>query len=73
MELIQDDDRLRHERKQAKKSRDKFTGISSNDFGGRMGGSMYSESFNFFCKTFLSSDNGIGWLYSSVCINCWSN
>lgn len=33
MELIQDDERLRQERKRAKKNRDKYVGVSSEESG----------------------------------------
>ncbi|KAJ8014873.1 hypothetical protein DPEC_G00020290 [Dallia pectoralis] len=41
VDLIQDDDRLREERKKAKKNRDKYIGVSSNSMGG--GFSRYSS------------------------------
>lgn len=37
IDFIQDDDRLREERKKAKKNKDKYTGISSDTFGMRFG------------------------------------
>ncbi|XP_045475095.1 telomere length regulation protein TEL2 homolog [Harmonia axyridis] len=37
IEFVQDDDRLREERKKAKKNKDKYTGISSDTFGMRFG------------------------------------
>ncbi|XP_052006064.1 clathrin interactor 1-like [Xyrauchen texanus] len=44
IELVQDDDRLREERKKAKKNRDKYIGVSSDT----MGGFRYSEDkFDF--------------------------
>lgn len=51
IEFIQDDDRLREERKKAKKNKDKYIGMSSDAMGG-MGmrsnfeDSRYRESFN---------------------------
>ena len=44
VELVQDDDRLKQERKRAKKNRDKYKGVSSADF---------SRSYS---KTFLSTN-----------------
>ena len=32
VELVQDDERLKDERKRAKKNRDKYKGVSSDDF-----------------------------------------
>ena len=32
VELVQDDDRLKQERKRAKKNRDKYKGVSNEDF-----------------------------------------
>lgn len=40
VEFIQDDDRLREERKKAKKNRDKYIGVSSDSMGYR----SYCES-----------------------------
>uniref|UniRef100_A0A4W5JXC3 Clathrin interactor 1a n=1 Tax=Hucho hucho TaxID=62062 RepID=A0A4W5JXC3_9TELE len=42
VDLIQDDDRLREERKKAKKNKDKYIGVSSDSIGG--GFSRYSKS-----------------------------
>ena len=44
MDFIQDDERLREERKKAKKTKDKYIGMSSE----YQGGSRYSESVLFF-------------------------
>lgn len=38
VEFIQDDDRLREERKKAKKNKDKYIGVSSDSMGGGGGG-----------------------------------
>ncbi|XP_056637757.1 telomere length regulation protein TEL2 homolog isoform X1 [Diorhabda sublineata] len=38
IDFVQDDDRLREERKKAKKNKDKFIGMSSDTFGSRFGG-----------------------------------
>lgn len=38
VEFVQDDDRLREERKKAKKNKDKYIGVSSDSMGG--GGSI---------------------------------
>lgn len=34
VEFVQDDDRLREERKKAKKNKDKYIGVSSDSMGG---------------------------------------
>jgi hypothetical protein len=39
LEFVQDDDRLREERKKAKKNKEKYVGIQSDGFGGSGGGS----------------------------------
>lgn len=48
IEFIQDDDRLREERKKAKKNKDKYIGMSSDAMGGRssLDDFRYRESFN---------------------------
>lgn len=48
IEFIQDDDRLREERKKAKKNKDKYIGMSSDAMGGRSSFDdfRYRESFN---------------------------
>lgn len=51
IEFIQDDDRLREERKKAKKNKDKYIGMSSDAMGGmgmrsNFDDSRYRESFN---------------------------
>lgn len=51
IEFIQDDDRLREERKKAKKNKDKYIGMSSDALGGmgmrsNFDESRYRESFN---------------------------
>lgn len=45
IDFVQDDDRLREERKKAKKNKDKFVGMSSDMLGGRFGG-MYRNKLN---------------------------
>ena len=47
LDFIQDDERLREERKKAKKTKDKFVGMSSELQGGG-GGSKYSE-YPLYC------------------------
>lgn len=37
VEFVQDDDRLREERKKAKKNKDKYVGVSSDSMGGGVG------------------------------------
>ncbi|XP_014068545.1 clathrin interactor 1 isoform X2 [Salmo salar] len=44
VDLIQDDDRLREERKKAKKNKDKYIGVSSDSIGG--GFSRYSDRYD---------------------------
>ncbi|KAM3867367.1 clathrin interactor 1a [Diretmus argenteus] len=46
VELVQDDDRLREERKKAKKNKDKYIGVSSDSMGGYRGysGDRYDSS-----------------------------
>lgn len=46
VEFAQDDDRLREERKKAKKNKDKYIGVSSDS----VGGFRYSEYDAFFIK-----------------------
>lgn len=49
VEFVQDDDRLREERKKAKKNKDKYIGVSSDSMGGGGGGSIKN------CKCFIAS------------------
>uniref|UniRef100_A0A3B3D7N3 Clathrin interactor 1b n=1 Tax=Oryzias melastigma TaxID=30732 RepID=A0A3B3D7N3_ORYME len=44
VEFIQDDDRLREERKKAKKNKDKYIGVSSDTMGGGGGGGSFKNS-----------------------------
>ncbi|KAL6480130.1 hypothetical protein MHYP_G00111630 [Metynnis hypsauchen] len=46
VEFVQDDDRLREERKKAKKNRDKYIGVSSDS----MGGFRYGDKFDSHSK-----------------------
>lgn len=43
VEFIQDDDRLREERKKAKKNKDKYIGVSSDSLGGGGGGGTFKN------------------------------
>lgn len=43
IDFIQDDERLREERKKAKKNKDKYIGMSSDAVGGRGFGGGYSD------------------------------
>lgn len=43
MDFVQDDDRLREERKKAKKNKDKYVGMSSGAMGGRYGVDRWEE------------------------------
>lgn len=45
IELIQDDERMRSERKRAKKNRDKYTGVSSD----KIRDSQYSKWYIWCC------------------------
>ena len=51
VELVQDDDRLKQERKRAKKNRDKYKGVSSEDFS--RGYSKFN-SYNVYIIIFSS-------------------
>ncbi|KAE8287332.1 Clathrin interactor 1 Epsin-4 [Larimichthys crocea] len=44
VEFVQDDDRLREERKKAKKNKDKYIGVSSDSMGGGGGGSIKNSN-----------------------------
>lgn len=55
IEFIQDDDRLREERKKAKKNKDKYVGMSSDAMGFR------SKGFSSFDGGMGSSGGGGGW------------
>lgn len=47
IDLVQDDDRLREERKKAKKNKDKYTGVEGGMGGGGGGGSYrYSDTYD---------------------------
>ena len=45
IEFIQDDDRLRDERKKAKKNKDKYVGMSSDSMGFRGGSGGFDSSW----------------------------
>lgn len=47
IDFIQDDDRLREERKKAKKNRDKYIGMSSDAMGGRSSFDDFRYKENF--------------------------
>ncbi len=47
IDFIQDDDKLREERKKAKKNKDKYIGMSADAMGMRMGGSTGSYNDNW--------------------------
>lgn len=62
LEFVQDDDRLREERKKAKKNKDKYVGMSSDSMGFRSGGSSWDsgwKSNNFDSKS--NSSTGGRW------------
>ncbi|XP_075958970.1 clathrin interactor 1a isoform X2 [Anarhichas minor] len=46
VDFVQDDDRLRDERKKSKKNKDKFIGVSSDSMGYRYSGDRYDSSDN---------------------------
>lgn len=48
VEFVQDDDRLREERKKAKKNKDKYIGVSSDSMGGGGGGIKNCEQNLFW-------------------------
>jgi len=48
LEFVQDDDRLREERKKAKKNRDKYIGVSSDS----MSGFRYCKSLISFSRSY---------------------
>lgn len=48
LEFVQDDDRLREERKKAKKNRDKYIGVSSDS----MSGFRYCKSLTSFSRSY---------------------
>eukprot|EP00088_Acartia_fossae_P025796 TRINITY_DN26584_c0_g1_i1.p1 TRINITY_DN26584_c0_g1~~TRINITY_DN26584_c0_g1_i1.p1 ORF type:complete len:645 (+),score=183.98 TRINITY_DN26584_c0_g1_i1:47-1936(+) len=58
MEFIQDDDRLRDERKKAKKNKDKYVGMSSDAMGFRSGGGGGSWDSGWRSTTSNSSATG---------------
>lgn len=45
IDFIQDDDKLRDERKKAKKNKDKYIGMSSEAMGMKFGGSGYNDNW----------------------------
>lgn len=47
IDFIQDDDKLRDERKKAKKNKDKYIGMSSDAMGMRMGAGSYNDGNNW--------------------------
>ncbi|XP_034255724.1 telomere length regulation protein TEL2 homolog [Thrips palmi] len=55
MDFVQDDDRLREERKKAKKNKDKYVGMSSGAMGGRYGGDRWEE------PRWRREESGDGW------------
>ncbi|XP_075147761.1 clathrin interactor lqfR isoform X1 [Haematobia irritans] len=59
IDFIQDDDRLREERKKAKKNKDKYIGMSSDVMGVRGGG--YGGGFNDGGWRTSRSDHGENW------------
>ncbi|XP_013101191.2 uncharacterized protein LOC106082966 isoform X1 [Stomoxys calcitrans] len=63
IDFIQDDDRLREERKKAKKNKDKYIGMSSDVMGVRSGG--YGGGFNDGGWRTSRSDHGENWYSDS--------
>lgn len=45
IDFIQDDDKLRDERKKAKKNKDKYIGMSSEGMGIKFGGGGYNDNW----------------------------
>ncbi|XP_065371642.1 clathrin interactor 1 [Calliphora vicina] len=69
IDFIQDDDRLREERKKAKKNKDKYIGMSSDAMGMRSGGGGYSGGggggYNDGGWRTSRSDHGDNWYSDS--------
>lgn len=64
IDFIQDDDRLREERKKAKKNKDKYIGMSSDAMGMRSGGGGgggYGGGFNDGGWRTSRNDHGENW------------
>ena len=59
LDFIQDDDKLREERKKAKKNKDKYIGMSADSMGYR-GGGGYSK-FSVFCFNII-------WPYTTMTV-----
>lgn len=55
IEFVQDDDRLREERKKAKKNRDKYIGVSSDSMSGYRYCKFLTSSLFHTCTHTLSS------------------
>uniref|UniRef100_A0A1L8DF86 Putative equilibrative nucleoside transporter protein n=1 Tax=Nyssomyia neivai TaxID=330878 RepID=A0A1L8DF86_9DIPT len=66
IDFIQDDDKVRDERKKAKKNKDKYIGMSSDAMGGRFGGytdrynneSRYDDRNNWYSEGSARKDSG---------------
>ncbi|KAH9524167.1 Clathrin interactor 1 [Bulinus truncatus] len=56
LDFIQDDDRLREERKKAKKTKDKYIGVSSDAMG--LGGGAYSDRYDEEPKSYNRERGG---------------
>lgn len=59
VEFAQDDDRLREERKKAKKNKDKYIGVSSDSVGGFRYSEYWASLGNDWQSTFAFPDNTV--------------
>ena len=50
IEFIQDDNRLREERKKAKKNKDKYVGVSSDSIGFKSSSSRGNLKFSYYIE-----------------------
>lgn len=57
IDFIQDDDKLREERKKAKKNKDKYIGMSSDMVGMRFGGEVSFKTYVCICDVFVKLSN----------------
>lgn len=72
IDFIQDDDKLRDERKKAKKNKDKYVGMSSNAMGGRGGGGGGYNDTNWGGDSSAASSGQSrrDWSEFLVCVVC---
>lgn len=65
-EFVQDDDRLREERKKAKKNKDKYVGINSSGTGSSGGFSSMSSSKSSYSDSFSGRNSSSNWSSSKT-------